>query len=151
MFPELFHRPRLSRPNLAIGSWDPFAALPRLIGLLDEDGWPARPPDFRVDVREDEANYYLDAELPGLDRENVDVTVKDGVLTVEANTDTDTQRNENGYHLKERRVGKFARSLSLPDNVDVDKITADIKKGILTVTLPKTAAAKPKRIDIQVQ
>jgi HSP20 family protein len=151
MFPELFHRPRFSRPRLTIGSWDPFATLPRLIGLLDEDAWPARPPDFRVDVREDDANYYLDAELPGLDRENVDVTVKDGVLTVEANSDTDTQRSGDGYHLRERRVGQFARSLSLPDNVDVDKITADIKKGVLTVTLPKTAAAKPKRIDIQVQ
>lgn len=151
MFPVLFHRPRFCRPRLAAGTWDPFAGFSRLIDLLDADAWPPQTPDFRIDVREDDGSYYLDAELPGLGRENVDVTVKDGVLTVEAGNETDTDRSAEGYHVRERRVGKFARSLSLPDNVDVDKITADIKNGVLTVTLPKTAAAQPKKIDIQVQ
>ncbi len=99
---------------------------------------PALAPRFPVDLYEDKDNAYVRAELPGVTREAINVEIVDGYLTINAT----------------RKVGdesvNFARSVSLPDAVQADKVGASYENGVLTVTLPKQEQAKPRKIDISV-
>lgn len=100
---------------------------------------------FPVDLYEDEANTYVRAELPGVNRDNINVEVADGVLTltiaqkIPANGDTPEQ------------TSSFARSVGIADRVDTTKISAAYENGVLTVTLPKPEAVKPKKIAVAVK
>jgi len=104
-----------------------------------------------VDVAENDKHYEITAELPGIDEKNVELKVSNGILTINGEKEEKKEEKEKGYYLSERSYGSFQRSFQLPDGVDTDKIEANYKKGILTVTLPKTPEAQKaeKKIPIK--
>jgi HSP20 family protein len=106
-------------------------------------------PTCEVDVREDDDHFYFVAELPGLNKDDVEVTLEDGVLTISGEKKDDRKEEKNGYHLRERRHGKFSRSFRLPTEVDPNKVGAQLKDGLLTVTLHKAEAIKPRTIEVK--
>jgi HSP20 family protein len=107
--------------------------------------WGAVP---SVDVTEKDNAYEVTAELPGMDEKNIEVKFSDGMLTIKGEKEEATEEKKKDYQLSERRYGSFQRSFSVPDGVNADKIEASLKKGVLTVTLPKSpeAAKKEKKI-----
>jgi len=102
-----------------------------------------------VDIRETEDALLMQVELPGIDKEDVTLEVKDGVLTVSGERRYEKNVTEENVHRIERAYGKFTRSFSLPRNVDAEKVEASMNNGILEVRLPKHDSAKPKAIAIQ--
>jgi HSP20 family molecular chaperone IbpA len=102
-----------------------------------------------VDVREDEDNYIVEAELPGLSEKDVEVKVDNHVLTIASKKDESSEEKNDGYVRRERRQYSFKRSFRLPENVDVEKIAANFKNGLLNISVPKAAAAKPKLIEVK--
>lgn len=104
-----------------------------------------------VDVSETESEYHVRADLPGVKKEDLDISIQDGVLTINAETKEEKKEEKEGRVIRqERRFGKFVRSMRLGDSVDVDKIKADYKDGVLDLVLPKSAQAKPKKISVSV-
>lgn len=103
-----------------------------------------------VDIAEKDGAYEITAELPGMDEKNVEVKYSDGVLTIKGEKEEAIEEKKKDYHLSERRYGSFQRSFSVPSGVDGDKIEASFKKGVLTVTLPKSAEAAKKEKKITV-
>jgi HSP20 family protein len=101
-----------------------------------------------MDLTETDDHLVLRADLPGLDRDDVDIEVKDGVLTVSGERKTAQEERTDGFYRVERAFGSFSRSLSLPDHVDASKIAADFNKGVLEVRIPKPEERKPQRIEI---
>ncbi|MBF9029957.1 Hsp20 family protein [Rhodobacterales bacterium HKCCE3408] len=104
-----------------------------------------------IDMIEKPDAYSITAELPGLDAKDVEVKVDDGTLTISGEKTEETAREEGTYHVNERRWGNFRRTVRLPRNVDRDKIDAKFAKGVLTVTLPKSAAALAAEKTIEVK
>jgi len=102
-----------------------------------------------VDVREDSDTYHVEFELPGLSEKDVEVKVENGVLSVASKKEESKEEKKEGYIRKERRHFSFCRSFSLPENVDVDKISANFKNGLLDIAVPKAPAAKPKLIEVK--
>jgi len=105
----------------------------------------------RTDVREDDKGYEITVELPGLDDGDVAVTVSDNAIAIKGEKKVEHETDEEGYHLHERGFGAFQRSFRLPDDVDAEKIGATFAKGVLTVVLPKSEAAKAKVHKIKVK
>jgi len=105
----------------------------------------------RVDVTEDNDNLYVTAEVPGVDKNDVKVSVVEDVLTVSGEKKTEQRDEKKNYYRIERNYGSFSRSFTLPAEISVDKIAAEYKDGVLHVTLPKTEEAKivEKQIDIK--
>jgi len=107
-------------------------------------------PNPAVDVTEDDKAYKVTAELPGLEEKDIDVTVAGGMLTIKGEKSYEKDEKHKNRHVSERAYGSFQRSFALPDGVDADKIAADMAKGVLTITLPKTAeAAKQQKIEVK--
>lgn len=134
---------------------DPVFTLRREIDRLFDAAWSgnghtggaAWAPPMDVIERNGEVRCVL--ELPGLRPEDVSITTENGTLTISGEKKSDyTAREGDGTYVLERRYGRFERSLMLPDTVDRDKITASFENGVLTVVLPRTAEAKPRRIEI---
>jgi HSP20 family protein len=109
--------------------------------------WGAVP---AVDIAEKDDAYEVTAELPGMDEKNVEVKYSDGMLTIKGEKEEAKEEKKKDYHLSERRYGSFQRTFSVPAGVDGDKIDASFKKGVLTVTLPKSAEAVKKEKKILV-
>lgn len=104
-----------------------------------------------MDVKETDNEYYVRADLPGVKKDDLDISIQDGVLTINAETKYENEEKDNGRVIRqERRYGKFVRSMRLGDAVDVDKVKAEYKDGVLNLTLPKAEQVRPKRIDVQV-
>jgi len=103
-----------------------------------------------LDVHEDKDNYVVRAEIPGLKREDIDVSLQDGALVIFGERKTEKVEAGVEVHRQERYYGKFQRALTLPEPVAADKVKADYKDGVLTITLPKTEETKPKKIDVKV-
>jgi HSP20 family protein len=103
-----------------------------------------------LDVYEDKDNLVVQTELPGLKREDINVTLQDGVLVISGERRTEEKRNEGEIRRQERFYGKFQRTLTLPTPVAADKVKAQYKDGILIVTVPKAEEAKPRKIDVSV-
>ena len=101
-----------------------------------------------VDIRETDDALVVQAELPGIDKKDVNLEVKDGVMIISGERRYEKEVEEEHVHRIERSYGSFTRSFSLPSNVDTDKVQAEMKDGILTVRLPKRESAKPKAIAI---
>lgn len=101
-----------------------------------------------VDIRETDEALLVHAELPGIDKKDVKLEVKDGVLTISGERRYEKDVKEENVHRIERSYGSFTRSFSLPTNIDAEKVDAEMKDGVLTVRLPKRESAKPKAIEI---
>jgi HSP20 family protein len=104
-----------------------------------------------VDVTEDDKVYKITAELPGLDEKNIDVAVLGDTLTLKGEKHYEKDEQDKNRHMSERAYGSFQRSFGLPDGVDHDKIAANLEKGVLTITLPKTAQAQGQNKKIEVK
>jgi HSP20 family protein len=105
----------------------------------------------RVNIEEADDQFEVTAELPGLTKQDVKIEVKDHVLTFTGEKKTEKKQRDRNVHLYERAYGKFCRTFTLPDNVDVDNIGAEFKDGILHIGIPKTEEAKPKQIEVKVK
>jgi len=102
-----------------------------------------------VDIRETSDALTLSAELPGLTREDVHITLENSVLTISGERKFEKDAKEENYHRIERAYGAFSRSFTLPATVDASRIAATYKDGVLTVRLPQREEAKPKQIEVQ--
>lgn len=104
-----------------------------------------------VDIVEKDNAYEVTADLPGMDEKHVEVSVANGTLTIKGEKREEKEEKKKDFYLHERHFGSFERSFHVPESVDTDKIDAQFKKGVLTVTLPKTTEArKPaKKIEIK--
>lgn len=98
----------------------------------------------RIDLKETEKAYELDAEIPGVPAKEVQLSVHDGVLTLKGEKKAETEQKDKNYIRVERTYGSFERSVSLPDDADEANITAAAKDGVLTITIPKNPKAKPQ-------
>ncbi len=104
----------------------------------------------RVNIIENDNRIKLNFELPGLERDDIKVTVKEGLLTVSGNRKVESKEEIENFVRSEIYSGQFSRSFTLPETVETDKISADYKNGLLILNLPKSEKAKPKTIDIKV-
>ena len=104
-----------------------------------------------VDVVENKDNYVLNAELPGMNKDDVKITLENNVLTIRGEKKNEFEKKEGNYHRVERNYGSFERSFTIPGTVKADNIDAEYKDGVLTLTLPKAEEAKPKMIDVKVK
>lgn len=127
----------------------------KIINSMFEDFWledhrPVYSNRMRVDIREDEEKYILEAELPGIKKEEIVLEAKDNILTISIEKDEKIDEEKENYIIKERRYGSMSRSFSI-DNVNIEKIKAKFENGILSVTLPKLESKnnKSKRINIE--
>jgi HSP20 family protein len=103
-----------------------------------------------LDVTENDEDYSVQASVPGVSPEDIEITFEKNVLTVRGESKADETINSEDYRLRERRVGRFSRSLRFPVEVDTDKVTADYEHGILTLRVPKAEAVKPKKIAVSI-
>ncbi len=114
--------------------------------MLNRGDW--LPP---VDIFEnDKHEIVLTAELPGMSREDLDIRVENNTLTIRGERKREQEAKQESYHRVERFYGAFSRSFSLPSTVNTEKVKADFKDGVLTVTLPTREEAKPRQIQVQV-
>jgi HSP20 family protein len=104
---------------------------------------------FPLDMYETEGDVVVKASLPGARPEDVEVSVNGYVLSIKAETKSETEEKQPNYYRQERRVGVMQRALQLPVRVDADNAGADFENGVLTLTLPKVAEARPKTIEIK--
>ena len=112
-----------------------------------EDSFGAWAPP--VDIFERQDHLVIRAEVPGVQKEDMDVRIENGVLTLNGERKQETDVKEENSHRTERVFGTFTRSFSLPTTVDAAKVTATYKDGVLEVTVPKAETAKPKSIEIK--
>lgn len=143
--------------------WEPFREteefMNRLMPSLLRGGLRAGPEGSSLpavqwtpsaDISETENEYLIRAEMPAVKKEDVKVSVQDGILAVEGERRQEKEEKGRKFHRIERSYGKFVRRLALPTDVDQQKVAAEFKDGVLSVHLPKSAAAKPRSIDVSV-
>jgi HSP20 family protein len=104
-----------------------------------------------VDIIEDDKEFVVKAELPEIKKEDVQVTVENGVLTIHGERKTEKDEKNKRYHRMERSYGSFTRSFSLPEGADTSKIRAEFKDGLLQIHMLKSETAKPKHIEVKVE
>ncbi len=126
---------------------NPFAEIDRIFDDVFRDVMPSintsfTPNAMRVDISEDEKNIYIDAEMPGIKKEDVKVTIEDGVLMIRGERKQETEEKKKNYHRVERVYGSFLRAFTLGENVDKDNIEAKYEDGVLHLTLPKIEPVK---------
>jgi HSP20 family protein len=102
-----------------------------------------------LDLYQDADNFTVKAEIPGLKKEDIKLSLQDGVLTLSGERRSEKAHDEKGSLRNERSFGRFERSITLPMQVDGTRVAASYEDGVLTVTLPKAEAAKPRQIEIQ--
>jgi HSP20 family protein len=104
-----------------------------------------------VDIYETENELVLKADLPDVDLKDIDVRVENQTLTISGERKFDTQESGKGYHRIERNYGSFVRSFTVPNTFDTENVGAEFKNGVLSVTLPKKEAAKPRQVKVEVK
>ncbi|HEV8291937.1 MAG TPA: Hsp20/alpha crystallin family protein [Tepidisphaeraceae bacterium] len=135
---------RVARQN----SGDPIEAFHREFGrFFGSDGGTMRWAPFGVDVREDADHIYVEAELPGFKKDDVDITLENQTLTISAER-KEEQEKKGDYLLNERRYQRFLRSFTLPPTVDEKKVDAKLNDGMLSITLNKREETKPRKIQV---
>jgi HSP20 family protein len=102
----------------------------------------------KVDIYDNDESLVITAELPGIDKKDIDIDVKGGVLTLKGERSFDREVKEEKYYCRERTFGKFERVFRVPVDVDPEKISADYKDGILRIDIPKPEEQKPKQIAV---
>lgn len=101
-----------------------------------------------VDIRETAEAFLVSAELPGLSRDDINITLEDSVLTLSGERRFEKEAEKDNYHRIERSYGSFSRSFTLGSGVEAEKVKASFKDGVLTVTVPKREESKPRKISI---
>lgn len=112
---------------------------------LESAGWTPR-----VDIEETDDEYLIKAEIPGIEKKDVKVTLENNILTICGERREETESKKKNYLRRESAYGSFCRSFNLPHAIDAKKIKASFKDGILNINVPKTEEAKPKQIDIDI-
>lgn len=141
---------RSTRTNRPAARW---SFLPEIDYLFDDlvgrtsAGWTSWNPT--ADLFENDEAYVLEMELPGFSREDIELTVERNVLTVTGQRSVQEESEDVTFHLRERGTTRFSRSFALPRSMDGDAVEARFDNGVLTVTLPKAAEARPKRIEVK--
>ena len=121
-----------------------FRGRPRLRGFDWAPGWGQLEMSPVVDISESDKAYEIAVELPGLDEKDVEVSLRDDLLTVSGEKKTEREEKKKDYFLSERSYGTFKRSFRLPSEVEADKVKAEMSKGVLSISLPKLAPAKSR-------
>jgi len=103
-----------------------------------------------MDIHETEDAYVVEADVPGLKKDDIHLEVADNVLTIKGERKEQKEEKEKNYHRVERSFGSFARSVALPNGIDGTKVSAKFEDGVLKVTLPKHEASKPRRVEVKV-
>ncbi|MGD9727296.1 MAG: Hsp20/alpha crystallin family protein [Nitrospiraceae bacterium] len=148
---------------MALVKWDPFRDLEEMSDRLNRifarpAAWQGQGKEIMtvadwtptVDISETEAEYVIKAELPEVKKEEVKVTVEDGVLTILGERKQEKEEKGKKFHRIERAYGRFVRSFTLPDSVDEALVKAEYADGVLNLHLPKSEKAKPKQIEVKV-
>lgn len=141
--------------------WNPFGEMARMRSEIDrlfEDAFNAPTGKweqnsvwgFPLDVTEVDTAFTVKAAVPGMNPDDLDITITDNVLTIKGETQSEETKDDEKVHLQERRFGSFMRSISLPVPVEADNVAAHYENGILTLDIPKAEAVKPKRISVKV-
>jgi HSP20 family protein len=147
---SLNRRSTYTHPN----SWNAYEAFSRAFAPLfagetpEENETVARAWSPRVDILENESSYQVTAELPGVKKDDVSITVENNLLTLKGERKFEKDVNKEQYHRIERAYGTFARSFTLPNRVSQEQVQAKFDNGLLTITIPKAAEARPKKIEI---
>jgi HSP20 family protein len=140
--------PILRRPS----DWMATPSLRFFDGFFDEFGLPEMADEKqwlpKVDVSETDDHVIVKAEVPGMDKKNINITMSDGILTIQGEKKQEKEEEKENYRFVERRYGSFSRSLRVPNGVDADKIEAGYKDGVLKVVIPKSEAEKSRKIEI---
>lgn len=102
-----------------------------------------------LNLTDDGNNFYVRAELPGVNPESLDISVVEGQLLIRGERKIEPEEQKAGYHRREREAGFFRRTMTLPTRVDSGKVSADMKNGVLTVILPRAEEAKPRKISVK--
>ncbi|NUP90041.1 MAG: Hsp20/alpha crystallin family protein [Candidatus Sumerlaeia bacterium] len=135
--------------------WRPFSELQGEINRLFSDVWRETPREAAgflpaIDIVEKGDRLVIKADLPGVSKEDVQVTVHEGVLTIRGTRNHQDEVKDEGFRLFERATGSFARSIQLPVDVQTDKVSASYKDGVLTIEALKVPAAVPRTVEVQV-
>lgn len=143
------------RPGAAVSPWRALSDMER---TMDEvfGRWPSawrRLPQAKewmpsMEMYEKDSKFIIKAELPGVKEKDIDVSVSDHTLTIKGEKAAEKEVNEEDYYFSESTYGSFMRSITLPTDVDADKVEASLNDGVLEVSVPKIAEAKPKRVSI---
>ena len=132
-----------------------FNGFPNRMGFLRrmENGESLKLPDWSplVDITEDDHEYLFKADLAEMKKEDVKVTVENGILSISGERKDEKEEKKKKYHRIERTYGSFERTFMVPEDAEVAKMAAEFKDGVLKVHLPKSPTAKPKTIEVKVQ
>jgi HSP20 family protein len=139
--------------------WDPFREMNTMRNWMDRfwdesrfgaQGWGEGDSGFglALDVAENDDSYRVKASIPGINPDDLEITINNNVLTIQGQTNQEQEKQDERYHLRERRFGSFRRSIVLPSAVDREQVEATCENGVLTLRLPKSEESKPRRINI---
>lgn len=141
--------------------WEPFSELVTMRDDVDRlfDTFFGRKPQTTtdefwqpaIDIEENNGNLMVRAEIPGMNKDDIKVSVKEDLLKISGERKQKNETKEKTFHRIERSYGKFVRIIRLPSEVDADKVKASYKDGVLNVTLPKPESMKPKQIDVEIK
>lgn len=146
---------------MKLTKWDPFREIDNIFSkylthvnqpsigtqeLLASGDWAPR-----ADIAETDSEFTIKVEIPEIKREEIKITIDNGVLNISGERKHEKEEKNTKYHRIERHYGKFLRSFSLPDNVTEEQVDAQFEGGVLTLHLPKTEKSKPKQIEIAVK
>jgi HSP20 family protein len=129
------------KKNLPRNIWD------SLLSPFEEEIWETTP--FRSELQEDQDNYYVKAELPGIPKDKIDIELINNQLRIHAEKEEEKETTNKKYHFSEISYGSFTRTYNLPRTVNSQGIKADYKEGVLTITVPKSEESKGKKIRIE--
>jgi len=148
----------IKRPSRDVYSWDPFDEIRRMQEYMEQmrRAFPALENRYvsetlspLTDVAEEDNKVIVTTDLPGIDRENVELSLKDNFLVISAQKGKEEDTEKEGYLRKERSFMRYYREIPLPESVTEEGATAQLKNGVLTVTLPKTKSVTESRIQIE--
>jgi len=138
--------------------WDPFREMLSIRNTMDRmfdsalagspDRWQPMAWDLALDVVESKDEFVVKASVPGINPDDLEITFNNNTLTIRGEIKDEKEVEEAQYHLRERRYGSFARSLTLPAGIETSKIEANFEAGVLKLRLPKAEEIKPKKIAI---
>jgi HSP20 family protein len=140
--------------------WEPFSDLVSLRDDMDrffETFFGQHPEDREgfwtpiLDIEESNGNIVVKAEIPGMEKDEIKVSVRNNMLSISGERKQEIETKDKTFHRIERSYGKFSRTITLPSEVDADKIKAAYKDGVLNIILPKPESMKPKQIEVEIK